>query len=45
MVDHLQTSLAEGKNRRFKKVFTALADGDTAVGLLAFYLWRRRVRR
>ncbi len=45
LVNHIQASLAEGKNRRFKKVFTALADGDTAVGLLAFYLWRRRGRR
>ena len=27
------------------RAFTALADGDQAIGMLAFYLWRRRARR
>lgn len=30
--------------QRFRRAFTALADGDTAVGLLAYYLWRRRAQ-
>ncbi len=45
LVTHIQSSLMQKRNRRFKKVFTDLADGDSAVGLLAFYLWRRRARR
>ena len=45
LVTHIQSSLMQKQNQNFKKVFTELADGDTAVGLLAYYLWRRRARR
>jgi hypothetical protein len=27
------------------RIFTALADGDERIGLLAYYLWRRQARR
>lgn len=45
LVDQLQTKLHQYPNKRLRHVFTALANGDAAVGLLAFYIWRRRARR
>jgi tRNA(Met) C34 N-acetyltransferase TmcA len=45
LVDRLQSQLYRKPNQRLRDAFTALANGDAAVGLLAFYLWRRRSRR
>lgn len=45
LVDRLRRRLTKRSNRRLLQAFTALADGDQAVGLLAFYLWRRNARR
>lgn len=45
LVDRLQSQLYQQPNQRLRDAFTALANGDAAVGLLAFYLWRRRSRR
>jgi hypothetical protein len=45
LVETLRCRLAEQRNQRLLKAFTALADGDRAVGMLAFYLWRRNARR
>lgn len=42
---HLRQTDCQPTHQRFCNAFTALADGDTAVGLLAYYLWRRRVAR
>ena len=45
LVNKLRDRLTERGNRRLLQAFTALADGDRAVGILAFYLWRRNSRR
>ncbi len=45
LVKQIQSRLNQQRNTKLRDAFTALADGDTAVGLLAFYLWRRRGRR
>ena len=45
LVSKLRNRLTEHSNKRLLQAFTALADGDQAVGLLAFYLWRRNARR
>jgi hypothetical protein len=45
IVGELRDRLTKRNNRRLIQAFTALADGDQAVGLLAFYLWRRNTRR
>lgn len=45
LIRQLRKQLAQPGNRRLHAAFTALADGDAALGLLAFYLWRRRSRR
>ena len=45
LVRRLRGRLADPGNRRLLRAFTALADGDPAIGMLAFYLWRRRSRR
>jgi hypothetical protein len=45
LVQMLQRSLLRKRNRRLQSAFTALAGGDSAVGLMAYYLWRRRIRR
>jgi len=45
LVGRLQNQLYQQPNQRLRDAFTALANGDSAVGLLAFYLWRRRSRR
>jgi len=45
LVGKLRNRLTKRNNRRLLQAFTALADGDQAVGLLAFYLWRRNARR
>ena len=45
LVERLQSQLYQHRNQRLRDAFTALANGDAAVGLLAFYLWRRRARR
>ncbi len=45
LVRQLRNSLRRPVNHRLRSVFSALAGGDEAIGLLAFYLWRRRVRR
>ena len=45
IVYQLRGRLTEPGNKRLLRAFTALADGDPAIGLLAFYLWRRRARR
>jgi hypothetical protein len=45
LVSKLRDRLANHGNKRLLQAFTALADGDQAVGLLAFYLWRRNARR
>jgi hypothetical protein len=44
LVERLQSQLYRHRNQRLRDAFTALANGDAAVGLLAFYLWRRRAR-
>jgi hypothetical protein len=45
LVEQLRQRLEKQGNKRLFNAFTALADGDQAVGLLAFYLWRRNARR
>ena len=45
LVNRLRNRLTERGNKRLLQVFTALADGDRAVGIVAFYLWRRNARR
>ena len=45
LVSKLRNRLTERNNRRLLQAFTALADGDREVGMLAFYLWRRNARR
>jgi hypothetical protein len=45
IVGKLRSRLTKRGNKRLLQAFTALADGDQAVGLLAFYLWRRNARR
>ena len=45
LVGKLRSRLTKRSNKRLLQAFTALADGDQAVGLLAFYLWRRNARR
>ena len=45
LVSKLRNRLTKRSNKRLLQAFTALADGDQAVGLLAFYLWRRNTRR
>ena len=45
LVNQLRRRLAKQENKRLFNAFTALAEGDQAVGLLAFYLWRRKNRR
>ena len=45
LVQELRQRLEKQGNKRLFNAFTALADGDQAVGLLAFYLWRRHARR
>ncbi len=45
LVSQLRNSLQRPVNHRLRRVFSALAGGDEAIGLLAFYLWRRQGRR
>ena len=45
LVQQLRARLDEHRNKQLFNAFTALAEGDQAVGLLAFYLWRRKNRR
>ena len=45
LVNHLKRRLTEEHHKNLRKAFTALAADDPAVGLLAYYIWRRRVRR
>ena len=45
LVEQLRRRLAKQGNKKLFNAFTALAEGDQAVGLLAFYLWRRNARR
>jgi len=45
LVEQLRRRLAKQGNKKLFNAFTALAEGDKAVGLLAFYLWRRKNRR
>lgn len=45
LTQRLEASLKKPINQRLHRAFVALAGGDSAVGLLAFYLWRRRDRR
>ena len=45
LISKLRSRLTKRSNKRLLQAFTALADGDQAVGLLAFYLWRRNARR
>ncbi len=45
LICQLRGRLAKPGNKRLLRAFTALADGDPAIGMLAFYLWRRRARR
>ena len=45
LVEQLRRRLEQQGNRKLFNAFTALAEGDQAVGLLAFYLWRRENRR
>lgn len=44
IVKKLRTQLSRWPHRRFRQVFTALARGDTEVGLLAYYLWRKKLK-
>ena len=44
LIRQLKSSLHQPVNLRLRRAFTALAGGDEAIGLLAFYLWRRRGR-
>lgn len=41
----LQQRFQKPSNQKLRDAFVALANGDAAIGLLAFYLWRRQVRR
>ena len=45
LVKRLRDRLTDRGNKRLLQAFTALADGDQAVGILAFYIWRRNARR
>ena len=45
LVHHLKRRLTKDPHRNLRKAFTALAEDDPAVGLLAYYIWRRRARR
>ena len=45
LVSHLKQRLTEGRHRKLRNAFTAMAADDPAVGLLAYYIWRRRGRR
>jgi hypothetical protein len=45
LVRELKTRLADTRNRRLITVFTALADNDPSIGLLAYYIWRKRAHR
>lgn len=45
LISRLRNHLTERNNRRLLQAFTALADGDREIGILAFYLWRRNARR
>lgn len=45
IVKQLRTQLSHWPHQRFRQVFTALARGDTEVGLLAYYLWRKKLKR
>jgi len=45
LVTKLRDRLTKRNNRRLLQAFTALADGDREIGMLAFYLWRRNARR
>ena len=45
LVNKLRNRLTKRSNQRLLQAFTALADGDQAIGMLAFYLWRRNARR
>lgn len=44
IVKRLRNQLSRWPHRRFRQVFTALARGDTEVGLLAYYLWRKKLK-
>jgi hypothetical protein len=44
IVKQLRTQLSRWPHQRFRQVFTALARGDTEVGLLAYYLWRKKLK-
>lgn len=45
LISKLRNRLTKRGNRHLLQAFTALANGDQAVGMLAFYLWRRNARR
>jgi hypothetical protein len=45
ILEHIRITNSHPRQHRFCSAFTALADGDTAVGLLAYYLWRRRSQK
>lgn len=45
LVASLKARLASQQQRKMRSVFTSLAGDDRAVGLLAFYIWRRRARQ
>ena len=45
LVQQVQSRLANTRHRHFLHIFTALADDDKSIGLLAYYIWRRRNRR
>ncbi|MCL4266679.1 MAG: hypothetical protein KJ069_26035 [Anaerolineae bacterium] len=42
IMEYVRTTNNHASQQRFRRAFTALADGDSAVGLLAYYLWRRQ---
>lgn len=45
LVSRLQQRIHQQRHQRLIDVFTALADDDRSVGILAYYIWRRRLRR
>jgi hypothetical protein len=45
LIRQLQCCLDNKRNRKWRSAFAALAGDDQAMGLLAFYIWRRRARR
>lgn len=45
LVHELRHRLNNDRNHRWRSAFTALAGDDQALGLLAYYIWRRRLRR